>query len=519
MNRFKIARGHRILLVAAVTASIVTVSCVKWLRRVPNLRDALVVAALPRIRPDYAGVTVPANIAPLNFLIDEEGDRFFTELSSSVGDSIKIASNSPDVVIPQEPWRRLLATNRGEKLRINVFVEKSGQWHKYAAITNRIAEEDIDAYLAYRLIEPVHQMWRDVTIQQRELATYQESNVLDGMSLEKGCINCHSFANNDPNRMSIGMRSRKYGVATLVADRGAAKKVGTKFGYTAWHPSGRLAVYSMNKSWQFFHTAGAEVRDVIDMDSALAYYVVENESVAKVPAASDKLRLETYPTWSPDGRWLYFCSAPMLWPAKDAELPTRYKEVRYDLMRVSYDLTTGQWGDPETVLSAEETGMSILLPRISPDGRFLLFCMCRYGCFPIYQPSSDLYMMDLSAGEYRRLEINSEFSESWHSWSSNSRWIAFSSKRQGGLFTRCFLSFVDENGVAHKPFMLPQKDARFYDSFLKTVSVPELINGPVPISAKTLSRVARSDQAITVDGITGASKPAGASEPWQPTRE
>jgi hypothetical protein len=492
---------------------------VKWLRRRPDLRDALVVAALPQIRPDHTGVTIPANIAPLNFFIDEGGDRFFVELSSSVGGSIEIASRSPDIVIPHEPWRRLLATNRGEMLRIRVFVQRSQQWHRYKMITNQIAKHDIDAYLAYRLIDPVHQMWREVSIQQRELATYQESTVLDGMSFAESCVNCHSFVNNDPTRMCIGMRSRKYGDATLLVDRGEAKKVGTKFGYTAWHPSGRLAVYSMNMSWQFFHTAGAEVRDVIDMDSALAYYVVENESVAKVPGASDKLRLETYPAWSPDGRWLYYCSAPMLWSNTDAELPARYMEVRYDLMRVSYDPATGQWGDPETVLSAEETEMSILLPRISPDGRFLLFCMCRYGCFPIYQPSSDLYMMDLSTGEYRPLDINSEFAESWHSWSSNSRWIAFSSKRQGGLFTRCFLSFVDENGVAHKPFMPPQKDAQFYDSFLKTVSVPELINGPVPVSAKTLSRVARSDQAVAVDGITGASKPAGASESWQPLRE
>ena len=119
---------------------------------------------------------------------------------------------------------------------------------------------------------------------------------------------------------------------------------------------------------------------------------------------------------------------------------------------------TGQWGHAETVLSAEQTGLSILLPRVSPDGRFLLFCMCRYGCFPVYQPSSDLYMMDLATGRYSRLAINSEYSESWHSWSSNSRWIAFSSKRQGGLFTRTYLSYVDDDGTAYKPFVLPQRD-------------------------------------------------------------
>jgi hypothetical protein len=142
--------------------------------------------------------------------------------------------------------------------------------------------------------------------------------------------------------------------------------------------------------------------------------------------------------------------------------------------------------------------------------------MCRYGCFPAYQPSSDLYMMDLATGMYTKLALNSEFSESWHSWSSNARWIAFSTKRRGGLFTRCYISFIDDTGGAHKPFILPQKDPELYDSLLKTVSVPELITGPVPVRGTTLARVARSDRTVAVDAVTGASLPAGALEPWQP---
>lgn len=199
--------------------------------------------------------------------------------------------------------------------------------------------------------------------------------------------------------------------------------------------------------------------------------------------------------------------------------PPQYADVKYDLMRIRYDIDTDRWGEPETVLSSQETELSILQPRISPDGRFLLFCMCRYGCFPVYQPTSDLYMMDLATREYARLEINSEFSESWHSWSSNSRWIAFSSRREnGGFFTRCYLSFVDEDGRAHKPFVLPQDDPQFYDSFLETISVPELIDGPIPVAAKALADVARS-KPVLVDAITGASKPAANSDPWQTVRE
>jgi len=250
------------------------------------------------------------------------------------------------------------------------------------------------------------------------------------------------------------------------------------------------------------------------MDGALAYYSVDARKSKMVPGASGSERLETYPAWSPDGRYLYFSSAPVLWTDRNVVPPDRYAEVKYDLRRIRYDIDTDQWGKPETVLSAEKTGLSILLPRISPDGKFLLVCMCRYGCFPVFQPTSDLYMIDLARGTWKKAEINSEFSESWHCWSSNSRWIAFSSKRGGGTFTRCYLSYVDETGRTHKPLIVPQSDPEFYRSLLKTISVPELLTGPVPSSATALARRARSDTTIQVDAPSGAGKVDDA-EPWR----
>ena len=274
-------------------------------------------------------------------------------------------------------------------------------------------------------------------------------------------------------------------------------------------------MYSINKVRQFFHTAGMEVRDVVDLDSALLCYHMDNKKVVRAEELTDRNRLETYPTWSPDGRHLYFCSGPILWQDRDTVPPENYDKLKYDLCRIAYDIETNLWGEAETVLSADETGLSILLPRISPDGRFLLFCMCRYGCFPAYQPSSDLYMMDLATGQHRKLAANSSYSESWHSWSGNSRWIAFSSKRQGGSLTRTYLAYVDQSGQVHKPFVLPQKDPTYYDSLLETFSVPELIAGSVNVSKSLLARAARSEPSVAVDiPITGATPKAGPSEPW-----
>ena len=110
-----------------------------------------------------------------------------------------------------------------------------------------------------------------------------------------------------------------------------------------------------------------------------------------------------------------------------------------------------------------------------------------------------MYIMDLANGTYAKAEANSEESESWHSWSSNSRWIAFSSKRGGGLLTRCYISYVDETARTRKPFLLPQSDPEFYESSLKMVSLPELVTAPVTASRATLQRAVRSAGARHVE--------------------
>jgi hypothetical protein len=486
-----------------------------------NIETFNVVSQPVSIDPDYTGIILPPNIAPLNFSIKETGKEFFVRIYADKGGEIKIVSKKSKIIIPLEKWRPLLNANCGGKLFFDIYVKnEQNNWNKYPAITNSIAEEQIDPTIAYRLIKPIFNRWHSVGIYQRNLTNYDESVIVHGESFEHGCVNCHTFLNNSPDKMLFGIRSEKYGAATIFKNGKAVNRIGTKFTYTAWHPSGKLAVYSTNKINEFFHASGMEVRGVVDLDSALLYYRVDTKTVGTNPAIADKARLETYPAWSPDGKYLYFCSAPITWTDNGKIPPDGYENIKYDLMRIRYDVDNDRWGQLETVLPAEKTGLSILLPRISPDGRFLLFCMCKYGCFPIYSQDSDLYMMDLQTGQYNKLDINSEYSESWHSWSSNSRWIAFSSKRQGGMFTRTYFSYVDKSGKAHKPFVLPQEDPAFYGSFLKTYSVPELITGPVAVSSRELAGAVRSSNEIKVSlPITGATTKQSKPVQEYPPRE
>lgn len=509
---------RRDLILAVVLLAAVAAVWAVW-EPWPSLDGAAGVGQPPRISPDYAGTVIPPNIAPLNFSVREPGRRFLVRIRSQAGQPIEVFSRTSAIVIPARPWKELLQANRGKPLVIEVFAQADGQWRQYEPLTNRIAEEDVDAYVVYRRLSALFSKYRKTGLYQRDLTTYRESVVLDGMSLDGACVNCHSFSDPDARRMSVAMRSPDFGNVTLLAnERGEARTSEVTFGYTAWHPSGRMAVFSKQRPHQFFHTAGAEIRDVIDLRSSLAFGFLtegagQSESAAfsftaagMVPGASSDRRLETFPTWSPDGQYLYYSSAPLLWKDPKTFPPERYTEVRYDLRRIRYDVATDQWGEPETVLAAEKTGLSMLMPRISPDGRFLLCCMCRYGCFPAFQPSSDLYLVDLATREFRKLEANSDTSESWHSWSSNGRWIVFSSKRQAPPLTRCYLSYVDADGKSHKAFVLPQRDPEYYEGLPELMNVPELISVPVPVRAESLVRAARSSRA------TGK---AGTSEPWQ----
>jgi len=466
---------------------------------------AAVVDRPPSIRPDYRGTVVPPNIAPLNFVIEEPGTDCVVRIHAAHGKGIKLRARNSQVAIPMGPWRRFLAANRGQEFSIDVCVRADdGAWKRFQPIVNTIAGDEIDDYLFYRLIKPIHVTYVDVNIHQRDLRTYSETAVVENRSFGSACVNCHTFAPNHPDRMILQTRGSEDGVnysGTIVVHDGRVDKVDTaalaKAGqldrgrigkamaaYSAWHPNGKVVAYSANNILQFFHAVG-EVRDVFDRESDLALLHVDANQVSTSPDISRPDRLETFPTWSPDGRSLYFCAADPL-PEK------QYRKRRYDLMRIDYDPMSGDWGELEAVLLSEDTGLSIIEPRVSPDGKWLLFCMCEYGAFPVHQSSSDLYLLNLETGKHHRLTVNSPRCESWHCWSANSRWIAFASKRRDGIFSRVYFSYVDESGHAHKPLILPQKDPTFYDRFIKTYNVPELSSAPAPFKSRTLGRAIRS---------------------------
>ena len=154
------------------------------------------------IRPDYSGTVIPANIAPLNFVVEEEGVHYYVKITSKNGEGIEVFSRSGKISIPLRRWRRLLKRNKGEEIRFDIFVkEESGQWEQFDVISNRIANEEIDGFLVYRKIYPIHNTWGEMEIRQRRLGDFEEATLLNNKFFGWGCVNCHTFWDNKTDRM------------------------------------------------------------------------------------------------------------------------------------------------------------------------------------------------------------------------------------------------------------------------------------------------------------------------------
>ena len=451
------------------------------------------ISGYAKINPDYGGVTIPPNIAPLNFKINEEGEGFRVLLKSRYGE-LRRENRSGRMQFPIKAWKKLLNDNRGETLEIRISVKKNEQWFIYDSFYNQIAEHDIDSHLVYRLFYSVYTRWRDMGIYQRNIENFDEKAVIHNRATEQNCMNCHTFNKNDPETMMMHLRGGASS-GTLILKDGQVRKVNTATdfnragAYAAWHPSGELIAYSVNNLEMFFHGLGREPRDVMDRGSDLILYYVDENIVTTSPFIVSVERMETFPTWSPDGSYLYYCSSAEFSTFVDGS-QFDFEKIIYDLYRISYDHGTREWGAPELFLSGQNIGKSITLPRISPDGQYLLCCMAHDGHFPIYKLSTDLYIVNLQTRAYERLGVNSDAPDTYHTWSSNGRWFVFSSKRMDGLMAHPHFAYFDEDGRAHKPFVLPQKDPEFYKSFLKTYNRPELITGPIPVRSHKWIRTA-----------------------------
>jgi len=437
------------------------------------------------IYPDYSGITIPCNIAHLNFSVRVPGEKYVAIYSIGEQEQFRISSDNGAISVPEGKWESLLNEANGKEFGIDIYVKTGSSWLKYPSITNKISSDSIDSYLVYRLIEPGFETWNKMGIYQRNLSSFDETPIMENTMSDGNCMNCHSFCMNNNSTMLFHMRADHAG--TYIFKNGAIEKLDTKTDstlgpgvYPSWHPNGNYVAFSTNRIVQTFHAIPDKKIEVLDTLSDVIVYNIQEHSISTIPAISSKTRLETFPSWSPDGRSLYFCSAKSV-------SPKEYEKIKYDLLRISFDPEKNIFGSVDTVFKAAAIGKSVSFPRISPDGNFVLFCLSDYGNFSIWHPESDLYLLNLETNEITKPEINSSQTESYHTWSSDSRWLVFSSRRIDGLYTRPYFSHMDDDGKFSKPFILPQKDPLFYDRFFKSYNIPELVRSKVNLDPRIIS--------------------------------
>lgn len=465
---------------------------------------------LPVIFPDYTEVTIPSNLCPVNFAVRENGKNTVVRLSAgqcsfTYGDGMKIQ-------IDENEWQELIAAAKGKSIKVEVYVENDGKWTSYNPFNVNVAEESIDEYISYRAIQPSYVAYEELSINQRNVTTFDDEEIYNNMmvSTEKDgqCINCHAYKNYKTDNMLFHMR-QSYGGTVIVKD-GKVSKVDLKTPeiisagvYPSWHPTANFIAFSTNNTGQSFHTKSLNKIEVQDTNSDLILYDIDKNEVSIISNRDDEL--EVFPTWSPDGRVLYFCSAHFEYQndslSQEAEMIQRFSEVKYNLCRKSFDPATCKFGETEIIYAAADTGKTVTLPRLSPDGRYIAFAQGDFGCFMVWHPEADIYAIDLqserdSEGHYLPFaltNLNSDRSESYPSWSSNGRWIMTASRRDDGNYTRPYISYFDKQGKVHKAFELPQRDPNFYTFYLRSFNRPEFMVEPVKVSAQEFAAAAKKD--------------------------
>lgn len=442
----------------------------------------------PIVYPDYRGVVVPVNIAPLCFSVDGIGTAALVVKGKS--DSLWLTTDNGSFNIPQKQWKRLLADNVGGGLDLTICKKSDEGWVAMKPFRIEVSADSIDQYLVYRRLNPGYGLWNRMSLCQRCLENYDEEVIYDNKEGRGNCINCHSFCNGNPDKWQVHIRMRHGGtylfdgnVQSLLKlkDRSHGNPV-----YPSWHPSGRYIAYSNNNTFFLIHTLDHNRWEVMDDGSDVFVANIETGEQYRSSLTSSDSSFETFPAFSPDGRYLYFCTAE----AADNVIAS-FDSVRYSICRIEFDAQNHSFGNHvDTLYNADLDGGSASFPRISPDGRWLCFTRSSYGNFSICHRDADLCMIDLNAydsadsvARYVKLDnANSSQVDSYHSWSSNSRWIVFSSKRDDAIYTKPYFAHINADGSVSKAFLLPQRDARNrYDLEMDCYNLPEMIRSRIKI--------------------------------------
>lgn len=434
----------------------------------------------PDIFPDYKDAVIPCNIAPMNFMI-EGTSRILADFYVG-NEKLFSVSGKNTIQIPEDKWKEGMQAAKGKQLRVIVSAwdDRHEEGVRYRDFQLTVSSDSITPWIAYRLIPPGYVLWKSMGIYQRHLESFEENCIVSNNENHNGCVNCHSFQNYSPDQFLFHARG-KNGCSVLVKNgkpqRLELDKMPPHFKgtYPYWHPDGRFIAMANCDTHQAFYGKSQNKVEVYDLESDLMIYDLQQNRVLTDPRFTEKQNWETFPTFSPDGKSLYFCQA------KARQMPQEYSKLKYAILRTSFNEQDGSLGEQvDTLYNPETEEGSASFPRISPDGKYLLFTESDCGTFPIWHKQADLKMIDLTRKVYVSTDaLNSKDVESYHSWDATGKWVIFSSRRLDGRYTRLFMAHFDEKSGFSKPFLLPQESPDQNWERIYSYNIPEFVQGPI----------------------------------------
>ncbi|MBQ4174677.1 MAG: PD40 domain-containing protein, partial [Prevotella sp.] len=398
-----------------------------------------------------------------------------------------------------EEWHELVAQNKGGQLNVTVCVEIDGKWRQYKDFPIYVSNHPLDEWgLTYRRIAPGYEVYSSMGLYQRDLSNFDEFAIIENTHVPGMCVNCHTAQQTDPSRFVFHVRGN-HGATMFQIDgkrewlKAKNDLLGGSMVYPYWHPTGKYCAFSTNQTRQGFHVVPNERIEVFDLSSDVFVYNPVTHEILTDSLLSTKDWSENTPVFSPDGKTLYYMTC------YQREYPLQYKDEKYNLCKIDFDPETGKFGEKvDTIFNAVKMGKSLTWPRPSYDGKYILFTLIDYGYFSIWHNESEQWLLDLKTGEARNLkEINSSKADSYHNWNVNSHWIVFTSRRDDGLYSRLYLTSVDDNGHFTKPFLLPQRHpSDYYSTSLYSYNTPDFTKSKVDFDAYHAAKEIMSDKRV-----------------------
>ena len=339
----------------------------------------------------------------------------------------------------------------------------------------------------------------------RDISQPQSHMLMTGVST---CVNCHSFARDgktmgldvdgpDNDRGLYSLMSIK--PQTTMSDASIVKwstfqgPLGgnLRIGFMSQvSPDGKFVLTTINDPKS--QLAASHNSDILDRyyvmnfpdyrflqvfyptRGILAWYSSQSGHLEPLPGADDDRFVQAGAVWSPDGKYIVFlrAEARSAYPeghqkAEFANDP-RETQIQYDLYRIPFN--DGKGGTPERIEGASQNGMSNSFPKVSPDGKWIVFVEAKNGM--LMRPDSKLYIVPFAGGKARELNSNGPLMNSWHSFSPNGRWLVFSSKARSP-YTQMYLTHIDENGNDSPAILIDNATAAN-----RAVNLPEFVNIP-----------------------------------------